>query len=143
MKKIQKEVKTYENVYVSIDGNEFNNEADCRAWENSYKGTISASYKLLKKIDANASSLGLPGACDDYECYMIKPESLEDIVLINAYIESSTYNKGALTTKHIGEVVILNFGYDHEYCDVYTLSDHFNAITTYASELVSELENNT
>lgn len=142
MKKIQKEIKTYENVYVSVDGKEFKNEADCKAWESSYKGTLASSWALIKKVEANAASLGLPCASEDYECYIIKPESLDDIVLINAYIESSTYSGGMLTNKHIGQHLIINFGYDHEYCDVNPMAEHMDAITTYMSELMNKFNEN-
>lgn len=142
MKKIQKEIKTYENVYVSVDGKEFKNEADCKAWESSYKGTLASSWALMKKLEVIATNLGLPCASADYECYIIKPESLDDIVLINAYIESSTYSGGMLTNKHIGQHLILSFGYDREYCDVYTLTDHINSITEYASNITNEFNEN-
>ena len=142
MKKIQKEIKTYENVYVSVDGKEFSNEADCKAWESSYKGTLASSWTLMKKTEANAANLGIPGGCDDYECYIIKPENLDDIVLLNAYIESSTYSGGMLTNQHIGQILIINFGYDHEYCDIYTMAEHMNAITEYMSKLIDKFDEN-
>lgn len=40
MKKIQREVKTYKDIFVSVDGKEFETEANCREWEKSYKGTL-------------------------------------------------------------------------------------------------------
>ena len=142
MKKIQREVTTYKDVYVSVDGKEFNNEADCRAWENSYKGTLNASWNLIKKIEVNACSLGLTYSSDDHECYIVKPQNLEEITLINAYIQSSTCNNGTnLTTKHIGELVALNFGYDHDYCDVYALSDHMKNIADYIAEKENQMAN--
>lgn len=136
MKKIQREVKAYEDIYVSVDGKEFKNEADCRAWENSYKGTIAASWNHIKKEPVDTSNIGLPYANSDDECYVIKPKTLDDIVLINAYITSSTYGaEGKLTSNHIGKMVALNFGYDHDYCDVYILEDHLNNLKKYVIEL--------
>lgn len=140
MKKIQQEVKTYKNIYVSVDGKEFENEADCRAWENSYKGTIEASWKLIKKVEAGTAELGLPWSCDDHECYIIRPKNLDEITLINAYIDSSTSNNGAkLTTQHIGKLVALNFGYDHDWCDAFILADRISEITKYIAEKENEL----
>ena len=139
MQKIKKEVKTYKEIYVSIDGKEFNNEADCRAWENSYEGTLTASWALIKKVEANSISLGLPWSNDDYECYVIKPKNLEEITLINAYIDASTHNNGVtLTTAHINELVALNFGYDHDYCEVYSLDEHIKKICEYRDKMNSE-----
>lgn len=136
MKKIQREVVTHEDIYVSVDGKEFKNEADCKAWEKSYKGTLEASWKLIKKEEVDTSNIGLPYANSDDECYVIKPKTLDEIVLINAYIASSTYGNGAqLTVEHIGKMIALNFGYDHDYCDVYILEDHLNNLKKYVSEL--------
>ena len=140
MKKIQREVKAYEDIYVSVDGKEFKNEADCKAWENSYKGTLEASWKLMKKEQVYDCKLGLPGTNYDDEVYVIKPKTLDEIVLLNAYIASSTYNNGAqLTTEHIGKLIALNFGYDHDYCDVYILEDHINKLKKYVGELEGKL----
>ena len=142
MKKIQREVTTYKDIYVSVDGKEFNNETDCKEWENSYKGTLAASWKLVKKISVNAAYIGLPYSNDDDECYVIKPQDLNEITLINAYIQSSTYNNGTtLTANHIGELVALNFGYDHDYCMVYALSDHMKNITDHITETEKEMQN--
>ena len=140
MKKIQQEVKTYKDIYVSVDGKEFSNEADCKAWETSYKGTLAASWHLIKKTDASTVNLGLPWSSDDDECYVLKPQSLEEITLINAYIQSSTGdNSSILTTGDIGHLVALNFGYDHDYCNVYVLEDNLKNITNYMTKLENEL----
>jgi hypothetical protein len=142
MKMIKQEVKTYKAIYVSVDGKEFDNEADCKAWEKSYKGTLEASWKLIKKIEVSDCALGLPWSSDDHECYVLKPKNLDEITLLNAYIESSTCSKGLLTAQHIGELIVLNFGYDHDYCDVYELADHLKSITEYIgrmNEKINEL----
>lgn len=139
MKKIQREVKTYKDIFVSVDGKEFTNEADCRAWENSYKGTLEASWKLIEKKEVSDTDYGIPWSSEDHECYAIKPKSLDEIVLINAYIKASTYSDGDLTIEHIGELLILDFGYDHEYCNVWVLSEHFAKITEKIAELEAEM----
>lgn len=138
MKKIKREVTTYKDIYVSVDGKEFFNEADCKEWEKSYKGTLEASWKLVKKLEVNDCDLGLPWACDDHECYVIKPKDLEEIALINAYIKCVTGDNGILTTQHIGKLVALNFGYDREFCDVADIEDHLKNITKYISKLTDE-----
>ena len=145
MKKIQREeVKTmYTDIYVSVDGKEFANEADCRAWECSYQGTIEASWKLIKKKEAYALDFGIPYAIEDYECYIIRPESLDEVVLINAYIESSTGGgRARLTTDHIGKLILLNFGYDHDWCDVYVLADHLKNIADQIAKAETEFPEN-
>lgn len=139
MKKIQREVKTYTDIYVSVDGKEFTNEADCKAWEKSYKGTLEASWKLIKKIEVNTCDLGLPWSNDDYECYVLRPKNLDEICLINAYIESSTSYNGILTSEFIGRTIALNFGYDHDYCDVYVLEEHLSGIAQYIDKVDNEI----
>lgn len=143
MKTIQREVKTYESIYVSVDGKEFKNEADCKAWENSYKGTLAASWNLIKKEDANSCRLGLMYSSDDHECYVLKPKDIEEITLINAYLASSTGDTmPRLTTEHIGKLVAFNFGYDHDYCDIYILEDHIKQISQYISTLEEKIDVN-
>ena len=139
MKKIQREVTTYKDIFVSVDGKEFNNEADCKAWESSYRGTLEASWKLIEKKEVCDCDYGMPYSSDDHECYAIKLKNLDEIVLINAYIKATTCNDGILTTEHIGKLLILDFGYDHDYCDVWDLSEHITKITERIANLEAEM----
>lgn len=143
MKKIQREETKviYKDIYVSVDGKEFDNEADCKAWEKSYEGTIKASWELIKKIKVDPTDIGYPGGNEDDECYVIEPKNLDEIVLINAYIKSSTYDDFAvtLTTEHIGKLVVLNFGYDHDWCGRYILTDLVANITKKIAKLEAEM----
>lgn len=144
MKKIQREETkvVYKDIYVSVDGKEFDNEADCKAWEKSYEGTIKASWELIKKIKIDPTDIGYPGSNQDDECYVIEPKNLDEIVLINAYIESSVYDSFGttlLTTEHIGKLVAINFGYDHDWCGIYTFESILNGITKKMSEVKTEM----
>ena len=142
MKKIQREetVVVRKDIYVSVDGREFTNEADCKAWEKSYKGTLEASWKLIKKEEVNPCSLGLYGASEDHECYVIKPKNFAEITFINAYIQGTTYGGAELTIEHIDQLVALDFGWDHEYCGVCIIADRFNEITKYASAIADKFD---
>ena len=141
MKKIQQEVKTYKDIYVSVDGKNFETEADCREWEKSYRGTLEASWNKVKKVEVNSASLGLPWSGDDHECYIIKPKDLDEIVLINAYIDCTTCSGTMLlTTEHIGKLIALNFGYDHDYCDRYLIDDILVDIKNYIAKMADKLE---
>lgn len=143
MRKIQREeIKViYTDIYISVDGREFENEEDCKAWEKSYQGTINASWEHIKKIKIDATDIGFPCANQDDECYVIEPKNLDEIVLINAYIKSSTYDdfSATLTTEYIGKLVALDFGYDHEWCSIYTFESIINGITKKMSELETEM----
>ena len=141
MKKIQREETKviYTDIYVSVDGKEFTNEADCKAWENSYRGTLEASWKLIDKKEVSDCDYGMPWSSEDNECYAIKPKNLDEIVLINAYISGTTSVEGKLTTQHIGKLLLLNFGYDHDWCDAYVLEDHLAKLTERIAQLEAEM----
>ena len=141
MKKIQREETkvVYTDIYVSVDGKEFANEKDCREWEASYRGTIEASWQLINKKKVYNTDYGIPWSSDDHECYAIKPKNLDEIVLINAYIKATTSNDGRLTTEHIGKLLMLDFGYDHDYCDIWELSKRIEAITSNIAKLEAEM----
>ncbi len=139
MKKIQREVKTYKDIFVSVDGKEFEKMADCEMWEASYRGTLEASWALIDKKEVCDCDYGIPWSSEDHECYAIKPKNLDEIVLINAYIKATTGNDGGLTTEHIGKLLMLDFGYDHDYCDIWELSKRVEAITSNIAKLEAEM----
>lgn len=141
MKKIQREETkvVYTDVYVSVDGREFTNEADCRAWETSYRGTLEASWKLINKKQVCDCDFGIPWSSEDHECYAIKPKNLDEIVLINAYIKATTYEDGKLTTEHIGKLLMLDFGYDHDCCYIHDFTEHLANITKKIATLEAEM----
>lgn len=142
MKKMNREVTISKPYFVSVDGKEFENEADCLAWEKSYNGTLAASWELIPKVKASSCALGLYWSDEDHECYIIRPKDLDEVTVMNAYIASSTYKDGVcLTAKHIGKLVVLNFGYDHDSCDVYIAEDHIQRIAEYVAQMEGELSN--
>ena len=140
MRKIQREETKviYKDIFVSVDGREFENEADCKAWENSYKGTLEASWKLLKKKEVFNGDYGIAYSSEDHECYAIKPKNLDEIVLINAYVKATTGDNGKLTTDHIGKLLLINFGYERDWCDVDILEDVVAKITERVVKLEAE-----
>lgn len=138
MKEIKKEITTYTTAYVSVDGKEFQTAEACREWENSYRRTIESSWQMIKKKEVCDSDFGLPYCSDDHECYAMKPKSLEEIAIINAYIEATTTDPGKLTHNDIGELIILNFGYDHDYCDRYYVKENLRLVTEKCENLAKE-----
>ena len=140
MRKIQKEETKviYKDIYVSVDGKEFNNEADCAAWESSYKGTLEVSWKLIDKREVVGYEYGISWASEDDECYILKPKNLDEIVLINAYIKGTTSDDCTLTTEHIGKLILLNFGYDHDWCCAHILADNLAKVTDRIAKMEDE-----
>lgn len=136
-----KEVVTYKNVYISDDGREFEDENSCKEWEKSYKGTLNVSWNLIKKISVDAERIGFPGGCCDDECYVLRPKNMDEIILLNAYIRSSIgYDTDTLNINHIGKMIALNFGYNHDYCSCYIVEELIKKISNYASEVETRLD---
>ena len=137
----KKEVVTYKNVYISDDGREFEDENSCKDWEKSYKGTLNISWNLIKKISVDASRIGFPGGYSDEECYVLRPKNMDEIIFLNAYIRNSTgCNTDILNINHIGKMVVLNFGFDHDYCTCYIVEELIKEISNYASEVETNLD---
>ena len=141
MKKIQREETQVivKDIFVSVDGKEFTNEADCKAWETSYRGTLEAGWALIDKKKVCGCDFGIPWSSEDHECYAISPKNLDEITLINAYIKATTNDDGRLTMEHIGQLIVLDFGYDYDYCDIWVLSEHIDAIIRNADKLKTEM----
>lgn len=136
MKRIQREVVTKKDIFVSADGKEFEKEADCAAWERSYKGMLEASWCKIKKEEVSDTDYGIPYSSEDHECYVIKPKNLDELAIVNAYIQATTNNYGNyIPADSIGKLIVLNFGYDHDYCDVHVLSDHMNKLLGRVAEM--------
>lgn len=115
----KKEIINYKEVYISCDGREFDNKEDCLLWEKSYAVTMQKSFESLDPIEIDATEYMIPYGNSDDNAFAVFPRSLDDIVVLNAYISHKTDYTTPLDAQCIGKVVILNFGYDFDYCDVF------------------------
>lgn len=84
MRTIQRErvTKSYYNVYVANDGTEFNDESECKKYDDSARCVLSAKYKEL--IVADTDEWSLFGAGNDegtVEVLKISSQSDVDLVL--------------------------------------------------------------
>lgn len=142
MKREEREIQRVEKkvVYIAADGKEFATEDLCREWEKSYMYTLETSFKTIPHIEVEAINAYLPYGSDDHEAYVIKPRNFDDIVVINAFVEMVTCGyKTDLTQDDIGKIIMLNFGYDRDYCDVYYMEDHLQKIKTTYENFVAKL----
>ena len=144
MKTITKEetkvIKT--EMYVSEDGKEFAVKEHCLEWEKSYRGTLELSWKELAKKKICAVDYGIPYSNEDSECYVIIPKNLDEITLINAYIDCVTCGNGnTLDATMINKSICINFGYDRDWCDIYDLRDYVNKVLNRISEAENSLVN--
>lgn len=130
MRKIENEIvtKSIETVYEACDGKRFKNEADCKAWEDSYRCTITKCFQQIPQIRISGSRTYLDYANEDDEVVALVPRNLEDIKVINAYAKETTCDEINITHESIGRVIILNFGYDHDWCGWYDMDKHFEQI---------------
>lgn len=138
MEKVIRESIQYLDRWLSVDGKEFKSEEDCKMWEESYKGTISAGFNQLNKKKVFSSELGLIEDYD-YEIYILKIKNLEDLVLLNAWTKINVYESAVISTEFIGEVIYLNLGYDRECMTYGKFSDHIEYILKNAENITREL----
>lgn len=82
MKKIQKEVVTYKNVWVANDGTEFAAEEECRKYDESAKGVLMAKYAqhLVKESDED-TFFGVGSDERPIEVIFVENEQIADILL--------------------------------------------------------------
>lgn len=140
MKTIKKEIKTYQEIYVSNDGKEFEKKEDCLEWEKSYGSTLAASFNEIKKVTASSVDLGLPWNSDDHEVYILQPKDLNEIAVINAYVDFVVGGANKpVTAQMIDKAIVINFGYDRDWCEVYELASHLENVRNTAADYISKL----
>ena len=131
MKKIEKEIttKTIVTEYEASDGKIFKNEEDCKKWEDSYEHTITNCFKKIPQISVNGEHSYLNSSDYEDEIIAIMPRDLEDIKVINAYVKATACGTELkITHESVGRILLLNFGYNHDWCIYYDLDKHFEQI---------------
>lgn len=129
--------------YIANDGKIFRTKEECEQWEKTYECTLGLSMKKIPHIETNGEDAYVQcGNCDD-EVWIVKPRDFEDIKVINAYTEVSCCGcKADLTQDDIGKTIILNFGYNHDWCDVIRVEPYLKNITKKFEEYESKLRGN-
>ena len=91
MKKIQKETKSFYDVFVAMDGTEFCNQDECRKYEQSAKGVVMAKIKnILVRETTEEDILGY-GSCDS-TIWIVKPTTQSDVdAIMQAYLLINPY----------------------------------------------------
>lgn len=140
------EVVTKKNIYISVDGKQFDNEIDCKTWEKSYECTLEESFKRIPKIKTDGSQLGIPYCTEENDVFVIKPKSLQELTIINAYIDCFVSDFGGnahLTTDDIGNEIVINLGCKYnqyyDYCDFYNLEGLVEKIKENKDNIVRQL----
>lgn len=91
MKKVLKEIKNVETIEVweSVDGNQFDNQEECRKYERSAKGLMRSKIaKLTIKSTKNTSAdaWDVMGGMDDHDLLSVKMENLSDLETVLQFI---------------------------------------------------------
>ena len=110
----QKEIINYKNVYVAVDGMEFTDEAQCRAYENSAKGLLNILLHEMSVCGTTEDEVFNCGSCDNTVTVVI-PKTKDDINKIRQFLlvhNCSENHAAGLTEEHIGKIVIITVGYD-------------------------------
>lgn len=131
----KKMVEVVSKKYVAIDGKEFSNEEDCKKWEKSYEGTVTAMFEnTINKIKVDATFLGIPYATEEWEAYVIELHSVDEVALVNAYLDFfDNYHEGK--SLPLNTPLILMFGYDRDWVDVYDLHKETARLVAYHTEI--------
>lgn len=130
MKRVEKEIQKVEKVilFISEDGQKFTSEDACRKWEGSYEGTLSAAFNKIPRIDTNGHDAYVQCGQSDDIVYILRPRNFEDIMTLNAYGKMISGCEPNLTQDDIGEVLIINVGYDYTWFDVYNMKKYIEEI---------------
>lgn len=124
--KIEKvEKKIFVEMYVADDGTEFADKESCEKYEKSYHATCARGYNNLNHIDFCVEESGLPFEYDDgRESHIFCPQSMNDIIAINAYMDAECHCYCGLSAEHIGKHIAIVWGYDHDWCEWFILDDY-------------------
>lgn len=121
-KELRKEEKIiYTDVFIANDGTEFKTQEECEKYEESWAGTISASFQKVPHVKTTEMYwLGNWSGSEDFDIYLIKPRNLDDIRIINEYFKLS--QSDMLTQDNIGNECCIgkdywDGGYGHLYKD--------------------------
>lgn len=83
------EVKSTATRYVTTDGSTFSSESMANEYENSYKGTMTVmAMEIPHARMVNAVDYNIPYASEDWQSYIFKPRNVDDIKILNAWMEA-------------------------------------------------------
>lgn len=128
-------------VYVSVDGKEFEHKEACLEWEKSNEECLRRSFEAIPQIKTDGERAFWGHS--DYEVILIRPRNLEDITVINDFRtlindhEDYIHN---LTQDDIGKNIVLNFGFDRQYCDIYRVDSFVKEFNDTYNKFNEELD---
>ena len=125
--------------YIAVDGKVFDTQEACEQWEKSYEGTLAAAMWRIPHVMTDGEDTYLMGGSCDDKVWVMKPRNFEDIKVMNAYAKACCNSEMNLTQDDIGKTIILDFGYDNDWCSPTRVEDHLATIKKTFDKFEAEL----
>lgn len=135
---IEKTIIEKQTLYVTADGMEWEKEEDAKEWEKGVQYVAEMSWKAIPKKQISTTDAGVEYSNEDEEAYVLTPRNHEDIIALENYVRVVTRESFGFDDSYIGKPIIMNFGYDRDWCSVYIIEDHINRIKDYLYKALEE-----
>ena len=144
MRTIKKQTVVYntKEIYVAVDGKEFENKEACVEYEKTRECTLKASFNKIPSVKSDVYLMGLGDYMSDCTVYIVKPRNKTDIEVINEYYAAiNSYNSDncILTYDDINTEIIVVFGYDIDWISIFRLKEHAAKLANNFKEVVKQL----
>lgn len=134
------EIINYKEVYVTVDGTEFDNQEQAELYESSAFGVLKG--RLVKMALATGDENEITGAgCEDNTSYVVAPKTEDEV----ATIQQLCYMKGYGDWKKIqadkaevGKVLIVTLGFDDDGIWLTDLAEMVSKATAGKYEIVEK-----
>jgi len=136
----QIELKSYKNVYVAVDGTEFEEQEECQKYEKSAEGVLLGRLAKMAITKQSECDLFNGAGCDDNTSYVIIPKSEDEVATIQQAIHLKSYGdkKKLCERVDVGKVVIVTIGYDNDGLWVSDLGEIVSKATDGKVELIEK-----
>ena len=136
-RKFEQEVE--EIRYVSEDDREFKTAEACREYEKSAEGKVSIAFFKLPKVEINTVDFGIPYNADYHEAYLIKPQDMEEITVLNLFMEQITGENKFFTPLSIGKTFLIDLGECRDWLDVYCADEYITNLKRNLQSYVNKI----
>lgn len=141
VKDLKKEVT--KTRYVAEDDMEFATEEACKEYEESEEGKIAILFHKIPKVEINTVDFGIPYNADYFEAYLISPQNMEEITVLNLFMEQITGESKFFTSLSVGRTFIFNLGESRDWCDVYYAGEYIEHLKGNLKEYITKINEKT
>lgn len=109
--------KEYVNVYVAVDGTEFNDPNECEAYEKSALGVLKGRMHKIALFEGSECDVFGGCGCDENHAFVVAPKNEDEVKTIQQVAYMKSY--GDWKQKHaekveVGKVLAVVMGYEDE-----------------------------